>query len=109
MSNEINRPQLPKVIVRSFGGEPVTLFAHRFDANKKRVLVGQAYAKRPISLPLEDVFPFEAGRFAELSEAFKRGDRKRLTDLYKTLGRNNSSCSRYQIMLDSQHEEEPEI
>jgi hypothetical protein len=55
MSTPNFRPQLLEVIVRSFEDEPVALYAHRLQVNKKRVLVGKANAERPISLPFADV------------------------------------------------------
>ena len=109
MSTSDFRPQRPEVIVRSFGDEPVALYAHGLQVDKKRVLVGKVDAERPISLPFTDVFDFDAGYFRELSEAFRAGDRSRLTELYKSLGQVNNPCSKYQDILLLGHEEKAQI
>src|SRR6266496_3213777 len=108
MSTRNYRPDMPPIIVRSFGNEPVALVAHGVDRAKRRVLVGLEHATRPISLPFADVCDYDAERFIELKAAFESGDQRRLDDLYNQLGQNNA-CNRYQDMLPLEHEKEPEI
>lgn len=108
LGNAPNTPH-PKVIVRAWGDEPVVLVAHGLDQGTKRVFVGQPEAKRPISLPTSDVFDYSPGRFNELSAAFRARDKNKLRRLYKNLHDVEKSCNRYQIMLSSQHENEPKI
>jgi hypothetical protein len=109
MSTSNYCPERPRVIVRSFGDEPVVLYAHGLQVDKKRVLVGKANAKRPISLPFTDVFDFDDGHFRELSEAFRARDRVRLGELYKSLGQSKGPCIRYQDALIYAHEEKGQI
>jgi hypothetical protein len=99
---------LPPVIVRSYADEPVALVAHRIDTAKNRVFVGIPEAKRPISLPMADVFDYDSEIFTRLAGAFAEGNQSRLREIYQSL-RDKKSCNRYQDMLPLQHEKEPEV
>lgn len=101
-------PTLPKVIVRSFGDEPVVLFSHKIDLTKQRAFVGSAAARKPISLPFDDVFDYSEERFTELREAFTRNEVARLQELYKSL-RRKRPCNKYQDTLIYAHEEKGQV
>jgi hypothetical protein len=104
---------LPEVIVRSWGNEPVILVAHALDSKRDRVFVGQIDAKRPISLPTDDVFDYDEQRFAGLLTAHSAGNEPELLRLYEDLRRQNKSseetCNKYQYMLKSQNDEKPKV
>jgi hypothetical protein len=99
---------LPPVIVRSYADEPVALVAHRIDNAKNRVFVGIPEAKRPISLPITDVFDYDSETFTRLVRAFAEGNQSQLREIYRSL-RDKRPCNRYQDMLPLQHEKEPEV
>lgn len=81
--------ELPKVIVRAWGNEPVVLAAHgRFD-DGKWVRVGKQDTKRPIGFPIVDVFEYDERYFNRLTEAFSSGDVNGLAEAY-------AACTTYQ-------------
>lgn len=77
-----------KVIVRSWGDEPVVLFVH--DVDKSTCYVGQEHSERAIGLPLTQVYPFDATSFEELRGAFSAGDANKLESVYSRLASVNT-------------------
>src|ERR1700686_819230 len=92
-----------KVIVRSWGDEPVAIFMHRIENN--RAYVGKEHSNTVIGLPLEQVFLFDMHRFSTLRAAFESGDRNNLESMYSQLA-VNSPFNRYQDVLESVHDKE---
>ena len=96
----------PKVIVRSWGNEPVPLYLHRITNN--RAYVGQEGSDMAIGLPISDVFSFDAAAFESLAIAYRSGDNNKLSSMYSELG-VNSPCNRYQDNLKSPHHDKENI
>jgi hypothetical protein len=92
-----------KVIVRSWGDEPVELFLQHID--KYMAYVGKEDSDTVIGLPLEQVFLFDNGAFSRLRVAFESGRLDKLDSLYRKLV-VNSTCNRYQDVLESLHDKE---
>jgi hypothetical protein len=109
MSIRKTKKDLPKVIVRAWGNEPVILAAHALDSQKNRVLVARPDAAKPISLPIAEVFDYQEDRFTALRNAYTSGDSKRLEALYAELLRDKSSCNKYQDRLRLAHEEKGQV
>jgi hypothetical protein len=98
-----NRPNRKlKVIVRSWGDEPVVLFL--YSADTTRLIVGRRKARYTIGLPAEQVFPFHKSVFHNLADAWAAGDRDKLASLYAEIIVNNNACNRYQDALNSVHD-----
>jgi hypothetical protein len=93
-----------KVIVRSWGDEPVVLFLHRIDNTS--VYVGAEDSNRAIGLPSSQVFSFDGAAFKALINAFAEGKKDKMASLYDDLAIKESICNRYQNMLDSLHDKE---
>jgi hypothetical protein len=71
----------PDVIVRAFRGEPVRL---RAIAGRGEVIeVFRNSEDTTIGLPTTAVYSFDEQRFAELRDAFVRGDNRNLERLWK--------------------------
>jgi hypothetical protein len=96
-----NRPQ---VIVRSWGDQPVILFLYRVENN--RCFVGSENTRRPIGLPEDQVFVFDKTRFAQLSTAYRSGNKAKLRAVYDLFGVDDFACNRYQDKLESSHDKE---
>jgi hypothetical protein len=94
---QINPPE--PVIVRAFGDEPVALFAYRIDNKAHIVYVGSQTAIRPIGLPIDQVYGFDGQTFAAMGEAYSRGNKRKLAELY-------GCCNRYRNMPYSPHDQE---
>jgi hypothetical protein len=92
-----------KVIVRSWGDEPVALFLHSID--NKRAYVGRAQSKIAIGIPFEQVFLFDEGAFSSLLSAFRSGNHRILASTYAKLA-VNSPCNKYQDILELRHDKE---
>jgi len=86
----IKSSNLPRVIVRSFGDEPVALTAFRLDQRKRRVFVGKNATRRPISLPTTDVFDYDETWFGKLQNAHSEGNPERLKEIYAEIKRKNA-------------------
>jgi hypothetical protein len=101
------------VIVRAWGNEPVPLVAYGMFNHGKWVLVGKKGAKRPIGMPVEDVFDYEGARLARLSDAYSRRDFEALDRLYSDLRMENKSsegaCNKYQYLLKSLNHEKTKV
>jgi hypothetical protein len=69
VSNRPNRKL--KVIVRSWGDEPVVLFLYSTD--NTRLIVERRKARYTIGLPVEQVLPFRESVFRSLSNAWATG------------------------------------
>jgi hypothetical protein len=94
---QINPPD--RVIVRSWGDEPVLLFAYRADLAGHTVFVGGPEAARPIGLPSEHVFVFNDETLRALLDAYLGQNKVLLQHLY-------ASCNRYRNHVDSSHDQE---
>ena len=93
------------VIVRAWADEPVSLFLHRIENN--RCYVGSESARRPIGLPVEQVFCFDPDRFSLLCLAFQQGDKRKLAELWANIPVDDFACNKYQDNLECKHDQEP--
>jgi hypothetical protein len=100
----VERRRLMPVIVRAWGDEPVRLFLHNIENN--RCYVGQEYAKRPLSLPVYEVFAFDSHRFSTMRQAYESGDSAKLASLYASINMDDFACNRYQDNVSSMHGQE---
>lgn len=89
------------VLVRAWGDEPVKLYLHRIENNI--VFVGSPEAKRPIGLPVNQVFPYKESAFALLSTVFQQ-DKSKLSEEWANADLEDFSCNKYQDNIDSQHD-----
>lgn len=103
MQGKSDVPSKTRVIVRSWGDEPVALFLQRIEND--RVYVHGDKSSTAIGIPTSQVFRFNRGDFADLVSAYKAGDMDRLSSIYFKLS-VNSSCNRYQDILESPHDKE---
>jgi hypothetical protein len=94
----------PRVIVRSWGDQPVSLYLYYIENN--RVFVGSENCKQTIGLPCDQVFAFDEDRFSRLCTAFTQGDMSKLGELYANIPVDDFACNKYQDNLDSQHDQE---
>jgi hypothetical protein len=92
----------PRVIVRAWGDEPVSMFLHAI-ANK-RLYVGQQNSDTAIGLPFGQVFLFDEVEFSIARAAFDAGDTRKLTSIYEQL--QNNPCNRYQNLWKLLHDQE---
>ncbi len=101
---------VPLVIVRSYGDEPVALCALALEHHGTRVRVARSAEARGISLPAEDVVSFEDSLYEKLMSAFRRGDSERLRQIWIEARSDEKACNRYRDVLGSMHaQEEAEV
>lgn len=92
----------PRVIVRSWGDEPVEL--RLYSIGNKTCYVGQSSPKRTIGLPSSEVFAFDESLFSSLKDAYMDGNRDTLSTLYARISVDDFACNRYQDMSSSLHD-----
>ncbi len=107
MSKRNRGSKFPKVIVRSWGNEPVLLVA--YGTEKYRVIVGSDQSRHHISLPMGEVFTFDEKVYSDLRSAYDTGDRERLSEIYDSLSEDKNICNRYKYMLELGHDEEGQV
>lgn len=86
MKDENN--ERPRVIVRAWGDEPVARVLYRLENNGNTAFIGSEQCNRPIGIPAEQVFPYDAERFAALKAAYGEGDSAELLMIYASLEEN---------------------
>lgn len=75
--------ELPEVMVRGFGGEPTKLLMGE-KRGSRHVEVFSLARSASIGFPIVDVFAFDQGLFDQLSDAYQRGDKSALGELWKS-------------------------
>ena len=98
-----------QVIVQSWGDEPVVLWATTYNRNTNIIQAFGRNEQRPINLPLDIVFVYSDDLFQVLIQAYETGNKDKLLNLYKEENMDKKSCTKYQYMLSSLHEERKEI
>ncbi len=86
----------PRVIVRSWGDEPVALLLYAIDIQANRVMVGSDTSKRPIGLPSADVSLYDDDVFDRMKLAFFSGDMSALEIIYAEQIMRGNVCNIYQ-------------
>jgi hypothetical protein len=83
-----------RVIVQSWGGEPVALMLHAIDTTGDIAFVGDESARRPIGIPVDQVFVFSEDMMRRLKTAYESGDPSLSESVYADA---KDYCIRYQI------------
>ena len=91
-----------RVIVRSWGDEPVEMLVHT--VGNKYATVDRDGSKKTIGIPLEQIYEFDGAKFSTALRAFKAGKFEELVKVYDNL--DDFSCNKYQDSLRSQHDKE---
>ena len=97
---KLSNPPPTRVIVRAWGDEPVVLFLHRLDNKGDIAFVGQEVpTRRPIGIPITQVFVFDEETAVRLLSAYKTGKMADLSSIY-------SGCVKYQDSVGYLHDPE---
>ena len=102
---ENNRPSgKAPVIVRAWGDEPVKLFLHRIENN--RCYVGSIESRRPIGLPVDQVFVFNEDVFSDLIHRFAQACTGKKGEIWANMAVDDFSCNKYQKTVGYSHDQE---
>lgn len=102
MKNKVNK--VMPVIVRAWGNEPVLLMLYAIENN--RCYVGGENSRRPIGLPVDQVFAFDSHRFSTLREAWELGNVAKTGSIFDDFTVDDFACNRYRDNIKCLHDQE---
>ena len=94
------------VIVRGYGDEPVRLLLYRTENMGRVAFVGSESSTRPIGLPREQVYAFDARFFGQLRTAYETANQKELATLYEQLEQHKVVDNVIPVEIHSRHGQE---
>jgi len=103
LDDNIFKRNHPRVIVRGWGGEPVSLFLYRVENN--RTYVGGLRQLHPIGLPNEQVFFHSDALLSTLQKAWKQRSVEDISAIYANIPVDDFACNRYQDNISCSHDQ----